>query len=381
MAAVEELASPAKLETRRGSGGELVLAMSGPWMLRNQIPSFSEVEKACAEQPPNTISFETTGLADWDSGLMTFVQKTGDLARKLNTTLDYAGLPQGAQGLMKLADAVPEKETGKDNIERSLFYRVGSTSIVMAEELWETFTFIGECTLAFGKFFVGKARMRMSDIMLTIQQVGPEALPIVALISFLVGLILGFVGAVQLQQFGASIYVANLVGVAMVREMGAIMAGIILCGRTGAAFAAQLGSMKVSEEIDALQTMGLSPIEFLVLPRMLALIIMMPLLVLFADFIGIIGGLAVSLMVLDVTFQQYINQTIKAIDLVQFSTGIIKASVFGVIVASTGCLRGMQCGNSSSAVGMAATSAVVTGITGIIVADAIFAVLFNILGM
>lgn len=381
MAAVEELASPAILETRRGSGGELVLALSGPWLLRNHIPSFSTVEEACAEQPPGTITFETANLGEWDSGLMTFIQKTGDLARTLNAKADYSGLPEGAQGLMRLADAVPEKETGKEHIERSLFYRVGSTSIVMAEELWETFTFIGECTIAFGKFFAGKARMRLSDILLTIQQVGPEALPIVALISFLVGLILGFVGAVQLQQFGASIYVANLVGVAMVREMGAIMAGIILCGRTGAAFAAQLGSMKVSEEIDALQTLGLSPIEFLVLPRMLALIIMMPLLVLFADFIGIIGGLAVSLMVLDVTFQQYINQTIKAIDLMQFSTGIIKASVFGVIVAATGCLRGMQCGNSSSAVGMAATSAVVTGITGIIVADAVFAVLFNILGM
>lgn len=381
MASEDASSNSAQLATRRGPGGELVLMLSGSWLLRQHLPSFDAVEKACTEQPPSKIAFDTQKLTDWDSGLMTLIQKTGDLARMLKADLSYEGLPKGAQGLMHLADAVPEKETGKNNIERSLFYRVGSTSIVLAEELWETFTFIGECTLALGKFCVGRAKLRWSDVLLTIQQTGPEALPIVALISFLVGLILGFVGAVQLQQFGASIYVANLVGVAMVREMGAIMAGIIMCGRTGAAFAAQLGSMKVSEEIDALQTLGLSPIEFLVLPRMLALIIMMPLLVLFADFIGIIGGLVVSLMVLDVTFQQYINQTIKAIDLVQFSTGIIKASVFGVIVASTGCLRGMQCGNSSSAVGLAATSAVVTGITGIIVADAIFAVLFNILGM
>ncbi|MGE9292250.1 MAG: MlaE family ABC transporter permease [Puniceicoccales bacterium] len=381
MAAVEELTTPATLEARRESGGELVLALGGPWQLRNQLPDFTEVEKAVSSQPPSKIAFDAEGLKEWDSGLMTFVQKTSDLARLTKMEIDYSGLPDGAQGLMKLAEAVPEKETGKDHVERSLFYRVGSSSIVLAEELWEFFNFIGECTVAMGRFCMGKARLRWSDVWLTIQQSGPEALPIVALISFLVGLILGFVGAVQLQQFGASIYVANLVGLAMVREMGAIMAGIIMCGRTGAAFAAQLGSMKVSEEIDALQTLGLSPIEFLVLPRMLALIIMMPLLVLFADFIGIIGGLAVSLMVLDVTFQQYINQTIKAIDLVQFSTGIIKASIFGIIVASTGCLRGMQCGNSSSAVGLATTSAVVTGITGIIVADAIFAVLFNILGM
>lgn len=381
MAAVKESMGTATLETRRGPGGELVLTLGGPWLLRDTRPDFSQVENAVAEKPPGKLSFQTEKLGAWDSGLMTFVQKCGDLARLTQTEIDYSGLPEGAQGLMKLADAVPEKETGKSNVERSLFYRVGSSSIVFAEELWEVFNFIGECTVAMGRFFAAKARMRWSDVWLTIQQSGPEALPIVALISFLVGLIMGFVGAVQLQQFGASIYVANLVGLAMVREMGAIMTGIIMCGRTGAAFAAQLGSMKVSEEIDALQTMGLSPIEFLVLPRMLALIIMMPLLVLFADFIGIIGGLAVSLMVLDVTFQQYINQTIRAIDLVQFSTGIIKASVFGVIVAATGCLRGMQCGNSSSAVGLATTSAVVTGITGIIVADALFAVLFNILGM
>ncbi|WOO42887.1 ABC transporter permease [Rubellicoccus peritrichatus] len=370
----------AKLELRRESDA-LVLVFSGSWSIHAKQPDFHQVEKAFAEKPPTRLVFETNGLKSWDSGLMTFLQKTCDLGRTTKTTIDYSKLPEGAQGLMRLAEAVPEKETGKSSTEKSLFYRLGSSSLVLVADLGEFFTFIGETTVAFGRFLIGRARMRWSDVWLTVQQVGPEALPIVALISFLVGLILGFVGAVQLQQFGASIYVANLVGLAMVREMGAMMAGIIMCGRTGAAFAAQLGSMKVSEEIDALQTLGLSPIEFLVLPRMLALILMMPLLVLFADFVGIIGGLVVSLAILDITFQQYVNQTIGAIDLTNFSTGIIKSTVFGVIVAVTGCLRGMQCGDSSASVGLAATSAVVTGITGIIVADAIFAVVFNILGM
>lgn len=370
----------AELETRQ-EGATLVLIFSGAWKLARERPSFEPIRAAFAAKPSSKITFETSGLADWDSGLMTYLQGVSDLARKTKTVVDYSGLPKGAQGLIALAEAVPEKETGKDHNERNLIYRVGSSSIVFAEELWEALTFIGDATLSLVRLLIGKARLRWSDVWLTMQQTGPEALPIVALISFLVGLIMGFVGAVQLQQFGASIYVANLVGLAMVREMGAMMTGIIMCGRTGAAFAAQLGSMKVSEEIDALKTLGLSPMDFLVLPRMVALCIMMPLLVLFSDFVGIIGGLVVSLSILDVTFQQYINQTIKAIDLANFSTGIIKAAVFGVIVAATGCLRGMQCGSSSSAVGLAATSAVVTGITGIIVADAVFAVLFNILGM
>lgn len=367
---------------RQDTGGTLVLVLTGPWLLRSGIPSFDGVAKAIREKPPTRLAFDTADLQGWDSGLMTFLQKIADAARTLKSDVDWSGLPRGAQGLIHLAEAVPEKtDTGRGTQKKSFFYQVGTNSLALYDGIIDFFNFTGECVIAFMRFCVGRARMRWSDVWLTIQQTGPEALPIVALISFLVGLILGFVGAVQLQQFGASIYVANLVGLAMVREMGAIMAGIIMCGRTGAAFAAQLGSMKVSEEIDALQTMGISPIEFLVLPRMLALCIMMPLLVIFADFIGILGGLAVSLAILDVTFQQYVNQTVNAIDLANFSTGVIKASVFGVIVAASGCLRGMQCGNSSASVGLAATSAVVTGITGIIIADAIFAVLFNILGI
>lgn len=245
----------------------------------------------------------------------------------------------------------------------------------------DVLAFIGEAMLVLGKFFTGRARYRRQDFWLTVQEVGVNALPIVTLISFLVGLIMAFVGAVQLQQFGATIYVANLVGLAMVREMGAMMTGIIMAGRTGAAFAAQLGSMKVSEELDALRTMGVSPMEFLVLPRMLALFLMMPLLCLYANFVGILGGLTVSVAMLDISLIAYLRQTTSAIDLGSFSTGLIKSTVFGVLVAATGCLRGMQCGSSSAAVGIAATSAVVSGITCIIIADALFAVIFQIIGL
>ncbi|MBC2595086.1 ABC transporter permease [Ruficoccus amylovorans] len=373
--------APPELDFRRDGSDCLTIVLRGTWKMQQQLPDSDRVQQELAPGL-SRLAFDAQGVSGWDSGLMTFLLRCWDLAGANKIQIDSEGLPKGVNGLMKLATAVPEKEgTGRGVTTRSLFYRVGSQSIALAEEAQEIFTFLGEAVIAFFRFFTGRARFRWSDLWVVVQQTGAEALPIVALISFLVGLILAYVGAVQLAQFGATIYVADLVGLAMVREMGAIMTAIVMCGRTGAAFAAQLGTMKVSEEIDALQTLGISPMEFLVLPRMLALCCMLPLLVLFSDFIGILGGLVVSITTLDISFQQFVNRTIAAIDLANFSSGLIKSVFFGVLVASTGCLRGMQCGDSSAAVGVAATSAVVTGITCIIVADAVFAVIFNILGI
>ena len=211
-----------------------------------------------------------------------------------------------------------------------------------------------------------------------IQRAGPEALPIVALISFLVGLILAFVGAIQLAKYGSEIFVADLVGIAMVREMGAIMVGIVMSGRTGAAFAAELGSMKVNEEISAYRTFGISPMEFLVFPRVLSLVLMFPLLTIFADVIGMLGGLAIGIGMFDISYEQYTNRSIAVLNIIQLSTGIGKSIIFGLIVGIIGCRQGLNCENSSIGVGQATTSAVVQSITWIIVADAIFAVIFTI---
>jgi len=236
-------------------------------------------------------------------------------------------------------------------------------------------------SLAFVRLLERRARYRRSDLLLVLQEVGAQALPIVSLISFLVGVILAYVGAVQLRQFGAQIYVADLVGIGMTREMGAMMAAVIMAGRTGAAFAAQLGTMQVNEEIDALTTLGISPIEFLVLPRILALAIMMPLLCLYADLLGLLGGMAVGVGMLDLGVVEYYVRTAGAISIADCVAGLIKAAVFGVLVAVAGCLRGIQCGRSSAAVGAATTSAVVTGIVLIIVSDALTTVLFDLLGL
>jgi len=233
--------------------------------------------------------------------------------------------------------------------------------------------------LALGRLARGRARFRWSDLALVTQECSANALPIVSLISFLVGLILAFMGAVQLQKFGAQIYVADMVAIAAAREMAGMMTGIVMAGRTGAAFAAQLGTMQVNEEIDALATLGLSPMEFLVLPRMLALILMMPLLCIYADLMGILGGAAVGIGMLHLSPTLYFNETQHAIHLIDIAVGIVKAGIFGILIAISGCLRGMQCGRSASAVGLAATSAVVTGIVFIIATDGVFAVITNVL--
>ncbi len=291
-------------------------------------------------------------------------------------------LPVGAQKLLQLSFAVPERKGARrTTLGQPVLTKIGNVTIEMHRNWSDLLAFLGEVILGILNFFRGRARFRYSDLFFQIEAAGPSALLIVTLISLLVGMILAFVGAVQLRIFGAEIYIANLVGLGMAREMGAMMTAIIMAGRTGAAYAAQLGTMQVNEEIDALKTMGISPIEFLVFPRLLALCLMMPLLCIYADFMGIIGGAIVSATMLDISFFQYFQQIQGFVPLKHFSVGIFKAGVFGILVATSGCFRGLQCGRSASAVGFAATSAVVTSIVLIIVADAIITVVCQLIGI
>jgi phospholipid/cholesterol/gamma-HCH transport system permease protein len=361
----------------------LVVELSGAWRLRGALPSASSVEREL--EPPRkarAVTFEARDLTSWDTSVLTFLVEVSELCRARAINMDRTGLPAGVRRLLELAEAVPEKKGARKEEARSPFFeRVGNSAVGVGLSLTEMLRFLGEMTVTFFCLFRMKARFRTVDLLLLIQQAGAQALPIVTLISFLVGVILAFVGAVQLKQFGAQIYVADLVGIAMIREMGAMMTGIIMAGRTGAAFAAQLGTMKVTQELDAFTTMGFSPLEFLVLPRVLALILMMPLLCLYSDFVGVLGGATVGLGMLDLSWTVYMRQTANAITLTDVFGGVFKSSVYGILIALSGCLRGMQCGNSSSAVGDAATSAVVTGIVAIVVACGTFAVVFYVLGI
>jgi phospholipid/cholesterol/gamma-HCH transport system permease protein len=382
-ATAESSSAPCKMEVSRPADDTFLVKLSGSWELGSDLPSADEVQKHIkAEAAIRRIAFHAKEITGWDSGLVIFLKKIVSQCAEQGIQVDEAGLPDGVQRLLELASAVPEKKDARKEAARQPFLSmVGENTMAFVRSANDMLGFIGEASVAFGNLLIGKARFRRSDLTLTIQQCGIQALPIVSLISLLVGLILAFVGAVQLKIFGAQIYVASIVGIAMVRVMGAIMTGIIMAGRTGAAFAAELGTMTVNEEIDALTTMGVSPMEFLVLPRMLALMLMMPFLCLYADLMGVLGGFIVGVGMLDLSVVEYYNQTKASVSLNNLWIGLFHSAIFGVLVALSGCLRGMQCGRSASAVGDAATSAVVTGIVSIIVATAIITVMCNVLGI
>ena len=357
--------------------------LSGNWIIGENLPAHDEVKQQIESEPKvQRVSFNADALKKWDSALLTFLIKLEDLCGENKIEISNDGLPQGAKRLLALASAVPERTGARKKAVRvPLLARIGDGAMDLLKSAGEFLKFIGEAYVAFLKLLVGKARFQRSDLMVFIEESGAKALPIVTLISLLVGLIFAFIGAIQLMMFGAQIYVADLVAIAMVRVMGAVMTGVIMAGRTGAAFAAQIGTMQVNEEVDALQTLGISPIEFLVLPRMLALVLMMPLLCIYSDLMGILGGMIVGVGMLDISPTQYIGQTKNALNLTHFWIGITHSIVFGVLISLASCLRGIQCGRSASAVGDATTSAVVTSIVAIVVATAVITVVCNLLGI
>jgi phospholipid/cholesterol/gamma-HCH transport system permease protein len=367
----------------QSSPDTLKLILSGSWTLGGELPGIEPVQQTLEGKPGvRNLVFDTRQLASWDTGLLTFLNNLRNFCSRQNIGLNSDGLPEGARKLLELAAAVPETKDARPAEPRvSFLIHLGGEAINFFHSAGEMLAFIGDAVLAFSRLLRGKAQFRRADLGLIMQAAGAQAVPIVSLINFLMGLIVAFIGAIQLRRFGAQIYVADLVGIAMVRLMASIMTGIVMAGRTGGAFAAQLGTMQVNQEIDALKTLGISPMEFLVLPRMLALGLMMPPLVLYGNFMGILGGMVVAVGMLDIGFIQYYNETAAAVGLWNLGIGLFSAFVFGIIVALAGCLRGMQCGRSASAVGDAATSGVVTGIVGIIVATAVITVLCDLLGI
>ncbi|MDD2462406.1 MAG: ABC transporter permease [Desulfobulbus sp.] len=350
--------------------GQVCVRLSGTWTIHSEPPDPGPILTAL-NSSDLTLRFLSESLTAWDTRLLIFLKTVLAHARHLGIHATLDGLPHGVQGLLALAEAVPEQRTGGTGPKKAVITRLGSQVLTLLAQWQEIATFIGEIILAFVALVTGKRPFKPRDFFAFVQSCGIESLPIVSLIAVLVGVILSFVGAVQLQMFGAQIYVANLVGLGMVMEMGALMSGVIIAGRIGASYAAQLGTMQVNEEIDALRTMGISPVGFLVLPRMLALMLMLPLLCIYADIMGILGGSIIGVSMLDLSLMEYLEQTRKTLHLSQCGQGLLKSSVFGVLIGFAGCLRGMQCGRSALAVGEATTSAVVTSIVLIVVSDSI----------
>jgi len=355
----------------RQEGSTLVASLAGEWTLEQSIPQFDGlVEDWPADSPVDAIAFDTTELGAWDSSLLMFLVRGRSYCENHGLDFRAESLPEGIGRLLELTRAVPQQSL-EGQKPGSFLARLGGQGIDAYHGVLASVGFLGEVALGFVHLFRRGSRFRWRDFWVVVQSNSSGALPIVTLISFLIGLIIAFLGAVVLLRLGAGYYVSYLVGYGMLREMGALMTGIIIAGRTGAAFAAELGTMKITEEIDALRTLGVSPIDHLVMPRVMGIFAMMPLLTIYAVFIGILGGLIVAVTMLDLTAGQFINGLLTPLELSDGLLGVFKGTVFGLIIGVAGCMRGMQTGSDAGAVGRAATSAVVTAITSIIVANTV----------
>ena len=343
--------------------GTAIVIVGGSWSLDSALPSITV--------KGDRVKVLADGLADFDSSLPAWLYANFKNVRQL----DLTALPVRLQSLVGIAE---KSSTTAGHAEQGGFLEQFGTWGIESGSSWgRAFEHIGHTAWGFLRMLVGRAKINWSDFKLELQTAGVDALPIVALLGFLTGLIMAYVGLIQLRLVGATVYVANLVSLAMTREMGALMTGIIACGRTSTAYASQLGSMNVSQESDALRALGINPIEYLAVPRILAVTLMIPLLAVFATFIGVFGGMVVACAG-DLSIDQYLTQAVRAITFKSFLVGFIKSIAFGFIAAWAGCYRGSVAKRSALGVGEAATSAAVLGITFIVISDALFAVIFNL---
>ena len=365
----------ARAEVSR-EGETLLLRLGGDWRITGTHPVWADT---VIGHLPSRVVLRADGLGTWDSSLALFLSAARLWRAKHGVELVEEGLPVEAGRLAALLINKPAHAPIHAGLP-NLVTGVGMTTFKLWAETKDLAQLVGECIFSMGRFVRGQAQFRWKDCFIEMQQCGAMALPIVGLISFLSGVTMAYTAAIVLRLYGGDIYVADLMGLAVLREMGAMMAGIVLAGRTGAAFAATLGNMKANEEIDALETLGVSPVDFLVMPRIAALFFMMPLLALYANLMGLLGGFAVAGGLLKIPASLYWAETKTIIDLSDVNTGLIKAATFGVLIGLSGCMRGLQAERSAAGVGNAATRAVVTALVLLVVADSLYAVAFNILG-
>lgn len=372
-------AATAELRWQEDPQGRMHLSISGQWTLHVRKPDLLAVLDAYAavgHELPVRVA-----VGAWDSSLLALLRRLQRLAEERQLSLHWLELPKDVEHLLQMGSAHPIKAADKTSASSNPLTRMGQGFLGLLNTLTNSCTFLGEVCLALLRLLQGRSRLRAGDFWLALQQCGPGALPIVALIASLVGLILAFVGAAQLEAFGAQLYIANMVAIGMTREMGALMTAVIMAGRTGAAYAAELGSMQANEEIDALKTFGFPPLDFLVLPRLLALLVAMPLLCVFADALGILGGFIIGAGLFDISATQYLNQSLEMLSLTDFLLGIFKSLVFAVLIGLIGCHYGLASGRNAQAVGQATTRAVVSIIVALVVSDALITLICTQLGI
>lgn len=371
---------------RNVEGSFFEVNASGVWTIENARLLTKEkqkiIEKIQAKKNFDRIIVDCERMKKWDVTFLSFVANIAEIARKQDLIFEGRHLPDKAQKLLSLAlEVPPRKGMDKTREEIGLCEYIGEKVLETPSTVRKVNNFNYEIMKAFSKFMLGKSSLYSRDLWQCIQECGVNALPIVSLTSLLLGLILAFVGAIQLAMFGTEVYVASLVGLSMVRIMGSLLTGIVLAGRTGASFAAIIGTMQVNEEIDALKTFGISPFEFLVLPRVIALTIMTPFLALYADIMGIIGGFLVGYFMLDISPLLYLENTLLFMQLHYVIIGLFHGFVFGFLIAVAGCYQGIYCGRNAEAVGQATTAAVVNSLLAIIISTAFLTLIFTALGL
>ncbi len=360
----------------------LAVKLNGDWLITAGIPGVNEVvAQLDGSKIIQRLVFDCSKLGQWDSGLVVFLFHLIRECQHRKIQVGLEGLPSGVQKLLAMALKINEHLPAAKLEDETCFTRVADKVLKVWESVLSLLDFLGQITVAFGRLITGRIYFRRDEFTGMLQRCGADAFFLVSLISALVGIILAFIGATQLKMFGAQIYIANFVGIGMVRAMGAMMTAILMAGRTGAAFAAELGLMQTNEEIDDLKTLGVAPVEFLVIPRILALVIMMPLLTLYAKFMGIVVGFMIGISLLGLNPVEYWQHTRSAVTLNNLWIGLIHSFVFGVIIAVAGCYRGMRCKRSAAAVGEATTSAVVSAVISIVIATAIITFICQILGV
>ncbi len=361
----------------RGAGAQRVIVLTGDWIARQgNLPADSAADILNTSGIAG-ITFDATRLGNWDSALLAFVSELRRNAASRGISVDEAALPQSARRLLAL---IPEQRPAPPAPRRiPLRTAIGRQSLAGWAELREVAAMLGDAILRSGAAIRGRALIRRVDLLDCLRDAGVSALPIVIIVNLLMGGILAFVGAVQLRRFGADVYVANLVGIAVVREIAALITAIVMSGRTGGAYAAHIATMLGNEEIDALRAVGVKLSDYLILPRVVALTLMMPLLYLYGSLAGIFGGFLVAIAMLHLAPLTFVDHVQYAVTMSQVFFGLSKSVAFGLLIAITGCRIGLRAGRSAADVGRAATSAVVAGIVGVIALDAVFAVCANAL--
>jgi len=361
------------------TGGDILLSISGRIVMGDFDCFFAKIDKILNEQSPSCLIVDMSGLRYIDSAGALSLAQLENRAFSRSLPLTFKNMSDEVKGMMGLIDRQSLTMPALRSERRSIPYfdRVGDASIVYYSDIISILTFLGELLSAMIYCVLHPHSVRWGDVVFYMRRAGSEALPIVGLISLLIGLIMAFMSSLQLKQFGANIFVAALVGIAIVKELAPMMTAIIVAGRSGSAFAAEIGTMMVNEEVDALTTMGFDPVRFLAIPKVVAAMLVVPLLTLYSMVFGIMGGLLVGVIGLDLTFYTYIQETMTSIETFDILSSLVKSIVFAFLIAGIGCQRGFQVFGGAESVGESTTSAVVSAIFLIIVADSAFAIVLH----